>query len=135
MTWNAAIKWIMLVSGALTLTMLYAAVAPEAAMRSNFGDALNGPLAEVIVRNWGVLVGLMGAMLIYGAFHPHVRPLVLVVAGTSKIAFIAFVLIWGQEYLATVGLAIGIDVVMVAVFLAYLLTARQEVERSPAPMA
>ena len=30
MTWNTAIKWIMLVSGALTLTMVYAAIAPEA---------------------------------------------------------------------------------------------------------
>ena len=30
MTWNTAIKWIMLVSGALTLTMVYVAIAPEA---------------------------------------------------------------------------------------------------------
>lgn len=51
----ARMKWIMLVSGALTCTMLYAAIAPQAALRSMFGDAMEGPLAEIIVRNWGAL--------------------------------------------------------------------------------
>lgn len=67
MAWNIAIKWIMLVSGGLTLTMVYAAVAPEAAMRSTFG-----------------------------------------------------------EYLGTAGLAIGIDLVTVGLFAAYLLSNRPE---------
>jgi hypothetical protein len=48
----ANIKWIMLVSGVLTCTMLYAAIAPQAALRGNFGETLEGPLAEVVVRNW-----------------------------------------------------------------------------------
>jgi hypothetical protein len=39
----------MYVSGALTLTMAYAAVAPEAALRSTSGETMNGPLAEVVV--------------------------------------------------------------------------------------
>ena len=43
MNWIVAnIKWIMLVSGVLTCTMLYAAVAPQAALRSTFGDTLEG---------------------------------------------------------------------------------------------
>ncbi len=96
MTWNTAIKWIMLVSGALTLTMVYAAIAPEAAMRTTFGEAPAGALAEIVVRNWGVLVGLVGVMLIYGANRPQVRPLVLMVAGVSKLAFIGLVLFYGQ---------------------------------------
>jgi hypothetical protein len=56
------IHLIMFVSGALTLTMVYAAVAPEAALRSTFGESLDGPVADVVVRNWGALIGLMGAM-------------------------------------------------------------------------
>ena len=124
MTWNTAIKWIMLVSGVLTLTMLYAAIAPDVAMRTTFGAALDGVLAEIVVRNWGVLIGLVGAMLIYGAYHPAVRSLVLVVAGVSKLAFIGLVLLYGRPYLATAGLAIGIDGVMVGLFVAYLLSTR-----------
>jgi len=39
MTWIVAnIKWIMIVSGVLTATMIYAAIAPEAALRSTFGE-------------------------------------------------------------------------------------------------
>ena len=61
---HASIKWIMLVSGALTCTMIYAAIAPQAMLRSTFGESLEGPLAELVVRNWGALIFLVGAMLI-----------------------------------------------------------------------
>ena len=70
-TWIVTkMKWIMLLSGVLTFTMVYAAVAPQAALRSTFGETLEGPLAEIVVRNWGALIALIGAMLIYGAFNP-----------------------------------------------------------------
>ena len=69
MSWLAKrMKWLMLVSGVLTCTMIYAAIAPQAALRSNFGSVLEGPVAEIVVRNWGVLIALVGLMLIYGAF-------------------------------------------------------------------
>ena len=134
MTWNTAIKWIMLASGVLTLTMLYAAIAPHAAMRSTFGATLDGALAEIVVRNWGLLIGLVGAMLIYGAYHPAVRSLVLVVAGVSKLAFIALVLVYGRQYLATAAVSIGIDGVMVGLFIAYLLGSRRALETPSSPL-
>ena len=67
MNWIVSkMKWVMLVCGVLTCTMLYAAIAPHAALQSTFGDTLQGPLAEIIVRNWGMLITLVGAMLIQG---------------------------------------------------------------------
>jgi hypothetical protein len=126
MSWiSAHIKWIMLISGALTSTMFYAALSPQAALVSNFGEALDGPLATLIVRNWGALVGMVGLMLIYGAFNPPVRPLVLVVAGASKVSFIALVLSNGGRYLGyQAGAAVVLDSVMVLVFAWYLLASR-----------
>ena len=122
---RSAIKWIMLVSGALTCTMVYAAVAPQAMLQSTFGETLEGPLADLVVRNWGALIFLVGLMLIYGAFNAGVRPLVLLVAATSKIVFIALVLSNGSRYLQTqAGLSIAIDSVMVLIFLSYLVTRR-----------
>ena len=116
------IKWIMLVSGALTCTMIYAAIAPQAALQSTFGETLQGPLVEIVVRNWGVLITVVGAMLIYGAFHPASRPLVLTVAGFTKFAFIVLVLAQGSLYLGQqAAVAIAIDAVWVVVFAAYLL--------------
>lgn len=118
-------KWIMIVSGALTCTMLYAAIAPQAALRTTFGESLEGPLAEIVVRNWGALITLVGAMLIYGAYHPPVRPLILTVAGLSKVVFIGLVVGHGTQYLGQVGLSIGVDLAMVVLFVAYLIGVRR----------
>jgi hypothetical protein len=126
MTFVAAyIKWIMLVSGVLTCTMAYAAIAPQAALRSTFGETFAGPAADVIVRNWGALITLMGVMLIYGAFNPQVRSFALIIAGFSKLVFIGLVLSHGGRFLGfQAGTAIAIDCVWVVVFAWYLLGAR-----------
>ncbi len=123
----AKIKWIMLVSGALTCTMVYAAIAPQTALLSMFGETLDSPLAHIVVRNWGVLITLMGAMLIYGAFTPAVRPLALIIAGASKLIFVALVLSHGGRYLShQAGIAVAIDFVWVVLFACYLLSARSQ---------
>ena len=123
MNWIAAnIKWVMLVSGLLTCSMIYAAIAPQAALRSTFGASLEGPLAEIVVRNWGALITLVGAMLIYGAYHPAVRRLAVCIAGASKIFFIGLVLTYGQHYLSyQAGVSIAVDAVIVILFALYLL--------------
>ena len=96
------IKWIMLVGGVLTCTMVYAAIAPQAALLATFGETLPGPLAELVVRSWGVLITLVGAMLVYGAFYP------------------------AQRHLATAGMAVAFDLAMVALSVTYLLRTRQQ---------
>lgn len=122
MNWIVArMKWIMLISGALTCTMLYAALQPQAALRSNFGDTLEGPVAEIVVRNWGALIALVGGMLIYGAFHVPSRPMALVVAGLSKIIFIGLLLTSGRQFLHKASVPLVVDSVMVILFGCYLL--------------
>jgi hypothetical protein len=126
MRWIVAnIKWLMLVSGAMTCTMLSAAIAPQAALRSNFGEALAGSVSEIVVRNWGALIGLIGLMLIYAANRPATRALVLTVAGISKLTFITLVLVYGQQYLGEpVGVAVAIDAVWVILFVGYFIGVR-----------
>ena len=127
MSWIVAkMKGIMLVSGVLTCTMIFAALAPQAALTSTFGATLEGPVAEIVVRNWGALIALIGAMLIYGAFNPQMRPLVLTIAGLSKLTFIGLVLTYGTQYLGyQAGVSIAVDLVMVVLFICYLLAARR----------
>ena len=97
------IRWIMLVSGVLTIPMVRAAITPDAALESTFGETVSGPLAHLVVRNWGALIALIGGMLIYAAFNPPQRPLLLIVAGASKTVFIALVLSEGARYLTHQG--------------------------------
>ena len=125
---SRSIKWIMIVSGVLTCTMVYAVIAPQAMLQSTFGETLEGPLALLIVRNWGALIFLVGAMLIYGAFTPAVRPLALSVAAASKAVFIALVLSNGGRFSGgQAGISIAVDACMVLIFVSYLLVSRTRV--------
>ena len=126
MSWVVAnIHRIMIVSGLLTMTMIYAALAPEAALRSTFGESMSGPVADIVVRNWGALIALVGATLIYAARKPAVRPLALTVAGASKVVFIALVLSHGGRFLdQQAGIAVFVDALWVILFASYLLAVR-----------
>ena len=120
-----SIKWVMLIAGLLTCSMFYAVVAPEASVISNFGQPIEGPVGQIIVRNWGALIGLMGVLLIYGAFREEVRTVALLVAGTSKLVFIALVLTLGQPFLQfQVGVSVAVDTIMVVLFATYLIAQR-----------
>jgi hypothetical protein len=132
-TWIISnIRWIMIASGVLTATMVYAAIAPEASLQAIFGETLTGPLADIIVRTWGTLIALIGVMLIYGAFNAPVRPVILTVAATSKVIFIALVLSHGERYLVRqAGIAVAIDFVIILLFFWYLLAVRREAKISP----
>ena len=119
------IKAIMLVSGIFTLGMLYAFFAPFAALRTLFGEslggALEGPVANMVVRNWGALIALVGAMIVYGAFHPAVRRFVLATTALSKVVFIWLVIAGGSQFLGhPIAVAALIDVVVVLLFAVYL---------------
>jgi hypothetical protein len=122
------ITGLMLVSGGLTASMLYAAVFPDAALQSTFGESLGGPVADVVVRNWGVLIGLVGMLLIHGAFNPSTRRVALVVATVSKLAFISLLLSNGARFVAYgAGTAVAVDSMMVALFVWYLVATRRQV--------
>ena len=112
----------MLVSGVLTCSMIFAAISPQAALQTTFGAKLDGPLADLVVRSWGMLITLMGAMLIYAAFNPVYRKLVLTVAGLGKLFFIILILTYGYTQQAM--LTVIFDSLMVLIYLSYLLTAR-----------
>lgn len=114
------IKWIMIIAGLLTCSMIFAVFAPQAALISMFGEALTQPLAQVVVRSWGFLIFLVGALLIYAAYKPVYRNLALVFTSISKIVFIALIVIFGTQYIDKSAVTIVLDSVLVLIFLSYL---------------
>lgn len=120
------IKWIMLISGALTFSMIYGLVAPQAQLQSTFGATLDGPVADIVVRNWGALIAMVGGILMFAAFHPPSRIVAAGAAIASKSVFIALVLSKGTAYLGhQAGVAVVADSLMVLVFLWYLASRRE----------
>lgn len=117
-------KWLMLVSGALTATMFYGLVAPQAALESMFGTSFDGQLESIIIRSWSALVGLIGVVMIYGALNERHRVFSASIAALSKAIFVSLVVIYGQEFLGSVAPAIALDLLVIASTLLFLLTTR-----------
>jgi hypothetical protein len=118
-------KWILIVCGALTATMVQGLFAPQSMLLANFGAKLEHPIAEVLVRSWSAFVAYVGVLLVYAALRPAYRKPILFFASTGKLTFIALVLCFGREFLSLgAGTAVIADSIMVALFTAYLVTAR-----------
>ena len=116
----------MLLFGSSTTSMFVVSIAPDFALKMMFGETLTGSLAEVFVRSWGVLVGVVGLMLIYGAFNDPVRKLVLSVAAVGKLAFLTLLLTTGDAYLAKTAATVVFDGLAVVLFTLYIMTAKSE---------
>jgi len=110
----------MVFAGLLTCSMIFAVFAPQASLISMFGESLTQPLAQVVVRSWGFLIFLMGTLLIYGAYKPVHRSLVLVITSISKLVFIVLIVIFGNQYIDKSAVTIVLDSVLIIIFLTYL---------------
>ena len=135
MNWIVAkIKWILLASGVVTCSALYAAIAPDQALEFLFARSLENSAAQLVVRHWAVLVTLMGALLIHGALDPRHRAPILVLVGLEKLAFLGLMFGFGRRYLAeNAGIALGLELVMVGFFVAYLIGVRRSGSRQDGP--
>jgi hypothetical protein len=101
--------------------MLLGLFSPASSLLSNFGEPLVTGPENLVVRGWSALIGLMGMMLIYGAFTPAVRSYSLIIAGINKIIFIGLILLFGRKYLPFgLGTAIIADTIMIILFAVYL---------------
>ena len=118
------IKWIMLLAGLVTCTTVAAVFAPEATLLSMFGANLTEPLSDLVVRSWGFLVFIMGALLIYGAFDEHSRMLCVITAGISKISFLFLILMFATDYIATLWVSVVFDSIVVLILALYVVSAK-----------
>ncbi len=81
------IEIVLIVTGATTGMALAQLIAPAAISLIIYGAAPADVVGITVARHWGLLVFLVGALLIYAAFHPEVRGPVMVVAAIEKIGF------------------------------------------------
>jgi galactitol-specific phosphotransferase system IIB component len=123
-SWIAAnIRWILIVCGVATSSMLAMAVAPRFTVRYVFGEEASGAVSEVMARTWGVMIFASGAALVYAAFDESVRMPVMALAIVGKSAFCASVLMSNLRKQRAFTMALA-DLVMVALFGWYLAAGR-----------
>jgi hypothetical protein len=80
----AHIELILIVTGAITAMALLVLIAPALVLRMIFGEAPTDKVGLAVARHWGLLTFLVGALLVYAAFHASVRGPAMVVAVIEK---------------------------------------------------
>jgi len=83
---GAHIEVILVVTGALTAVALLQFIAPGQVLRMIFGKAPTDEVGLAVARHWGLLTFLVGALLIYAAFHASVRGPAMVIGVIEKAA-------------------------------------------------
>src|SRR5438876_4590103 len=116
----AQIELILLLTGLATAGALALFLAPVTMMKILFGQAPSDALSLLIARHWGLLVGLVGALLVYAAYHAEIRVPTLIVATAEKAAFALGMLISPFRRRRTVLVMPLADAGMAAVYLMYL---------------
>ena len=120
----------MLASGVMTATMFYGLFAPQAALEAMFGASFNGSLESIIVRSWSALVGLIGVVLIVGAWSEKHRVFAISIAAFSKTIFVSLILLYGQAFLDKAAPALAIDCAVIVLAMAFLVAVRLQRSRA-----
>ena len=116
----AQIELILLVTGLATAGALAVSLAPATVLKLLFGEAPSDALGLLVARHWGLLVGLVGALLVYAAYHAEARVPTLIVAIVEKAAFALGVFLSPfRRRPAVLGMALA-DAGMAAVYFVYL---------------
>lgn len=116
----AQIELILWFTGLATAGALVVFLAPVTMMNLLFGQAPSDPLGILIARHWGLLIGLVGALLIYAACHAEVRVPTLIVAIVEKAAFALGVFVSPFRRRPAVLVMALADAGMAAVYVSYL---------------
>ena len=116
----AHIELILLLTGLATAGAALLFLAPVTMMKMLFGQAPSDALSLLIARHWGLLVCLVGALLIYAAYHAEIRVPTLIVAIVEKAAFALGMFLSPFRRPRTVLVMALADAGMAAVYLMYL---------------
>ncbi len=116
----AHIELILLLTGLATASAAALGLAPVTMMKMLFGQAPSDALSLLIARHWGLLVGLVGALLVYAAYHAEIRVPTLIVAIVEKAVFALGMFISPFRRRRTVLVMALADAGMAAVYVIYL---------------
>ena len=89
---------ILLVIGLYTAAALPQFFAPRLFLEKvTFGAVTADPLTLLLARHWGLLAALVGALLVYAAFHPEVRFVAMLIAAVEKLGLAALLFFGGWK--------------------------------------
>jgi len=110
---SAHLPAILLVIGLYTAFALPQVFAPKLFLEKvTFGAQSSDPLTLLLARHWALLAALVGALLIYAAYHPEVRAPAMLIAAVEKFALAAFIFFGGWARTPTATRTAVVDAAM-----------------------
>lgn len=114
------IHTILLVTGIITCSLVVGVFAPGVVLRYCFFEDRPSATQTLMVQHWFLVVALIGSLIVYAAFDPAVRTVVLTAAVVEKFSIGALVAVsrarnWRLAFIASV------DAVMGLLYVSYLL--------------
>ena len=118
---TSSIVWILVGSGGITaLGGLAVLLATKPLLRVAFGVEAVDRTVTFFVRHWGVLLFVIGALIVYSAYDPSVRPPVLTAAAFEKLAVGVLILVGRVPRTPAIVAAALADAVFAIVYILYL---------------
>jgi hypothetical protein len=111
---------ILVVTGVLTAAAVVGFVFPRPFLAVLVGMSTDDARTIVIGRHWGLLIGLIGGLLIYAAYHAEARIPIMCVAIIEKLALAAIAIASPLRRRPLTMTIVGADVVMALFFLVFL---------------
>jgi hypothetical protein len=115
------VGYVLVVTGALTAGASIAFIAPHIVLKLLFGVSNPDLATTTIARHWGLLVGLIGALLIYAAFHPEVRAPIMIAATIEKLAIALLVFATPLRKIPAATIVVSADTVMALLYIIMLI--------------
>ncbi|MEN8722247.1 MAG: hypothetical protein ABF335_05100 [Alphaproteobacteria bacterium] len=116
--------WVLYITGAFTLLPLLGFFNPAQAMQGTFGREPADDIERLVMRHWGLLVGMAGALLIWAGFEEAYRTPILLFAAIEKIAIVFMIFSIRDKLQGTQAPGIMVaDSVMAALYVIYLIAA------------
>ena len=114
------IEIILIITGAVTATMLSQFFAPLSVLRLVYGEAPLDAVSVALARHWGLLIFCVGALLVYAAYVPPLRAPIMVVAVLEKVGLGVCVLGTSLRRRGMAAVLAGGDLLMALVYVLYL---------------
>jgi hypothetical protein len=104
---------LLLVVGVYTLFALPQFFVPRLFLsKVTLGAETSDPLTLLLARHWALLAALVGALLVYAAYHPAIQRPAMAMAAVEKLAFAGLILFGDWKRTATGTRTAVVDAVM-----------------------
>ncbi|HEX3370691.1 MAG TPA: hypothetical protein VHS56_14020 [Candidatus Cybelea sp.] len=112
---------VLLITGIITLSAGMGLLMPRNTLAMLFGIDASDAATLLLGRHWSLLIGLVGGLLIYAAYHPEIRVPVMVVGTIEKLVLAGLVIAGPLRKRPPTLVAVGADSIMALLYIVFLI--------------